>query len=378
MLAAVVGTIMTRLVFGNEHELAFFTATDFTLLNYPYLLVCAVLISAVAFAFNSSLMKILKTFQSVKIYYRLFIAALLTAIIGFLVPQALGSGMGAIQFATSDLRAYAHASAFAFIIPIVAAKFIATVFALGMGIPGGVIGPILGIGVLLGTLFGLFSQYIGFEGDQVALYAVLTMAGLMAATLHSPLAALVALLELTANPELIAPAMLVIAVSYTVSVQLFGNKSIFIQQLEHQNLPYRLSPATQTLQKVGVLAELNTDFVVLEDVDESQVRQKLATTSPLTTVVLKNLDIFDCQYKLATFANTIDDNNHSLAITNTDIKYLNIQGLSAQMTLAEAFESLQNQQEGAVFIYQDDIENIIGLIHWHQLRQLLIERNNFT
>lgn len=377
MLAAVTGTLLTRHFFGDSHELSHFSQTSFSDINYAYLILCSIVISAVAYLFNSSIIRTAKKFKPIKIYYRLGIAAIITAWVGVLVPEALGSGMGAVQYTVTDSANATEWTAFLFILAILLGKFIATVFALGLGVPGGVIGPILGIGVLLGSLFGLISQFAGFSGNHVALYAVMAMAGFMAATLHSPLAALMAIFELTTNPELILPAMLVIAVSYTVSVQVFGNRSIFIQQLDAQQLPYRISPAMQTLQKVGVLAQLNRNFKLIYDEDEEKVRQQLASTPHNTSVIYANLDIFSSEFKLVEFAENIQYKNNSLAINNADINFIPMQGLSAQATLAEAFELIQHRREGAVFIYQDSADDIIGIIKWDQLRQLLIERNNF-
>ena len=375
MLAAVTGTMMTRLVFGDEHELSFFTITSFSNINYPYLIVCATVISAAAFAINNSLMKTMLLVKPISIYVRLLIAALVTAIVGYLVPEALGSGMGAIQFTLSGIQGYGYVSAIGFISAILLGKFVATICALGMGIPGGIIGPVLGLGVLLGTLFGLLSGYLGFSGDHIALYAVLTMAGLMAATLHSPLAALVALLELTANPDLIAPAMLVIAVSYTISVQVFGNRSILIQQLDYQKLPYRLSPATQTLQKVGVLADLDTDYKIIDNANDDEVRHYLAAISKPTCLVIRDKYVVGCEFKISEFA---EPKKARECVESALLKYTPLQGVSSQATLAEAFELLQYQRDGAVYVYQDSVENIIGIIHWHYLRQLLVHRSKFT
>ena len=377
MLAAVTGTLLTRIVFGEQYELSIFSQTSFSDINYAYLILCAIIISAVAYAFNTGIITTSKKFKPIRIYYRLLLAAVITAWIGVLVPQALGSGMGAIQFTITDSIHATSMHSFVLLLAILAAKFIATVFALGLGIPGGVIGPILGIGVVLGSIFGLISQFAGFADDQVALYSVMAMAGLMAATLHSPLAALVAIFELTANPELILPAMLVIAVSYTVSVQVFGNRSIFIQQLDIQQLPYRISPAMQTLQKVGVLAQIDRNFKLIYDNNEKKVRQHLASTPNNTAVIYADLDIFSSEFKLVEFTDNVKYKNNSLAIANAPIRFIPMLGINDQSTLAEAFELIHHQREGAVYIYHDSVENIIGIIRWEQLRQLLLERNNF-
>ncbi len=367
MLSAVIGAMLTRMVFGDHHELSFFIVPSVSNINYFYLIACSTLIAAVAWVFNTSLMKVMVGFRPVGMLSRLLLAGILTAIIGFLVPEALGSGMGAIQFALSD------ASGFYLISTILLAKFLATIIALGLGIPGGIIGPILGLGVLLGTLFGLMASYLGLSNENIALYALLGMSGLMAATLHSPLAALVALLELTANPDLIAPAMFVIAIAYTFTVQLFGNRSILIQQLEYQQLPYRVSPATAALQQVGVLAYLDTDYQIIDNADNTETAHYMVSRPLGSSLIIRDNYVVGSELKLAEYASFDDDRQ---MITNkNDIHYWPMQGIPSESTLAEAFELLHEHRGGAVYVYRDNFENIIGIIHWRQLRALLIKTN---
>lgn len=370
MLSAVIGTMLTRMVFGDHHELSFFDLQAISSINYAYLALCSILISAFAWVFNTSLMKTMTTFQTVGMFPRLLLAGLLTALIGYLVPHALGSGMGAIKFALSDL------SGFGLLLSIFAAKYLATVLALGLGIPGGIIGPIFGLGILLGALFGLIASQIGLDSEHIALYAVLSMAGLMAATLHSPLAALVALLELTANPDLIAPAMFVIAISYTFSVQLFSNRSILIQQLEYQQLPYRVSPATEALQRVGVLAYLDTHYQIIDNANAEEVSHYLVSRPAGSHLIVRDRYAMGSELKLAEYASDSFVNEAFLPTDAHAIHYWPLQGLPAETTLAEAFELLHQQRAGAVYIYQHNIENIIGIIHWQQLRELLVKTNN--
>ena len=79
------------------------------------------------------------------------------------------------------------------------------------------------------------------------------MAGFMAASLNAPLAALLAVVELSGQLEIVVPAMIVITISSIISGQVFKNRSIFTMQLDVQNLVYSKPPIEKTLQKIGVL-----------------------------------------------------------------------------------------------------------------------------
>ena len=70
-------------------------------------------------------------------------------------------------------------------------------------------------------MMSFFGHYISPEVQVVGTYAVLGMAGLLAATLHAPLAALVAVMELTSSPTITVPAIVVIASAYVKSLHLF-------------------------------------------------------------------------------------------------------------------------------------------------------------
>ena len=47
--------------------------------------------------------------------------------------------------------------------------------------------------------------------------------------------------------------------------------------------------------------------------------------------------------------------------------------LSSQATLAEAYTALVAQRNGAVYIYQDSPDNIIGLVLFEQIRHYLLK-----
>jgi CIC family chloride channel protein len=87
------------------------------------------------------------------------------------------------------------------------------------------------------------------------------MGAMMGATLNAPLAALMALMELTQNSEIILPAMLCIVVATITAVQEFKMKSLFETQLKLQGIQLEHTPMRQVLLRVSVETLMSTRFV---------------------------------------------------------------------------------------------------------------------
>lgn len=365
MLASMAGAVATRAVFGEGNELTSIQMVSLSNWHLPYLVLCGIAMGVVATFFNQSLMKTMKTFRNWHLALRLTLAAALTAGIGYLVPQALGAETGAIHYAVTV------PDELLLLFAIFIAKILLTVAALGLGVPGGIVGPVFGIGIVMGTLLAFIPSLFLGDASAAGTYAVLGMAGMMAATLHAPLAALVAVTELAANPDLIVPAMLVITVSYVTAVQFFQTKSIFLQQLDFMQLPYKLAPADDVLQKVGVLAMLQQDYQVLENPTDAQVIQALDGLKPQQLLLIKRSYAVDQHYQLASYDLEMSMTEQSM------LKFSPVAALSHQVTMAEVFAELGDQREGAVLIYDDEhADQPLGLVSWEQVRSLLMRQNN--
>ena len=120
-----------------------------------------------------------------------------------------------------------------FLLVLLGVKLIVTALGLGLGLPGGLIGPSLMLGGLAGAAAGIVGeQFIPGSFSSGTFYVLIGMCAMMGATLQAPLAALMALLELSDNPNIILPAMLIIVVANITSSEIFKTRSVFHNTLE--------------------------------------------------------------------------------------------------------------------------------------------------
>ncbi len=359
MLAAAVGSLSTSLVFGQVHEMEMLRWTPLDPWMYLSLIFFGILMGAVAAFFNHQLMRIIKLFRPLGMVSRLMLAGVITGGIGYLLPQALGSGLAAIDVVVLQ------PDNFGLLALLLLTKLFLTLIAIGLGVPGGLIGPVFGLGVIAGALFlmpmGLFLDEID---TYTSSFGLLGMAGMLTAVLHAPLAALSAVMELSFNPEVILPAMLVIVPAYVTSTQFLGNKSIFIRQLEYQRLSYTSSSVREALQKTGVLAVMASDYRLFRDTSERYIRQFLEHSPDQLVIKADNFEI-GIQYQLVSWDTSLSKEDAS------PIQLNEMQGVSSQGTLAEVYEILQATRSGAVYIYDTSPDEIIGVITWSVLRQHL-------
>ena len=357
MLAAACGSVMTRLVFGSTHELSFIQFTELSHWVYLYLILCGIALGGLASFFNNALMYLMHSFKRFNMVIRLLLAALLTGLVGSFLPDAMGT-----HFYTAD--ALISTQNLGLIVAILAAKLLLTIVAIGLGVPGGIMGPVFVIGMLSGAL--LASPLTVFMQDGAELtgsFSLLGMAGLMAAVVHAPLAALSAVMELSFSPELILPAILVIVPAYVTSTQFLGNSSIFIRQLDYQKLPYTTSPVLESLQKTGVLAVMDSHFKVLPEPQKEQLLACL-NEQPDQLVVQQSGLALARQFSLVQL-------DVSLGQDSEPLNYTKMNGVGSQATLAEVYQLLQASRDGAVYVYEGNQDNISGIITWNKLRNYL-------
>lgn len=258
MLASVVGASVTQLVFGSQ-PIAEFDNTSFSgLIDVPVLFTVGVVIGAMA-AFYVRLQAMCQRFQSRPAVVRFLVAGLITGTAAVWLPEIMGIGYDTVGLAQTGQIAV-HT-----LLLIVGVKLVVTAISLGLGLPGGVIGPTLFLGACMGAAIGGITEWL-LPGQQnaIATYALIGMAAMMAAALNAPLAALMAALELTNNPDIIFPSMAVIVIACLVTRHLFRCRSVFELQLQNKGIELSTHPAQQALAKVGVRHAMHRQFATVD------------------------------------------------------------------------------------------------------------------
>ena len=269
IIASVMGSAITQLVFGVDINVLPLGGDNISLLELPYLIMVGLLVSVVAATFIKVHMSCLR-WQSRPVLLRFLLMGLLTGSVAMFVPEIMGMGFDTINAAIAgnlDVQ---------LLFMILVAKLLVTAVVTGLGMIGGLIGPTLVIGACLGGLLGALGNSMVASASSAEFYVLLGMAAMMGAVLNAPLAALVAILELSYSPEIIFPSMLIVVVA-CLGVQLgFRYHGICNEQLRHHGLDLFSGPGKGFLSRIGVMSVMNRAFVVHHNpLTQEQVKQVL-------------------------------------------------------------------------------------------------------
>ncbi len=280
ILAAVSATVLTQWVYGAEPAFVIPVIQFGSLSELPIVLLIGICMGTLAFLFISLLQTFTRWGQGISIWQRMLLAGVVTGCSAIWVPEIMGIGYDTVN------QALLGQIGLTTLLSIVLMKMIATTFGLGFGLPGGLIGPTLVIGAVAGAAIGLLVETVfPAQNASIGYYAMLGMGAMMAATLQAPLAALMALLELTANPNIILPAMLAVIIASMTSNHFFKKESVFLSLLRARGLDYQNDPLTQSLRRVGVASVMDSSFVFMPRQISLQQATDLLNVNPVWVLV---------------------------------------------------------------------------------------------
>jgi len=174
------------------------------------------------------------------------IGGLGVGLIGLWIPQVFGVGFDTIE---ETLQGGIGGG---MLLGLLAAKMAATSLSLGSGGSGGIFAPILFLGASLGGSFGHLTHTLApsITGTSGA-YALVGMAGMIAGTAKSPMAAVLIIFEMTRDYRLILPLMFAAVVSYLLARHV-SSESIYTQKLALRGITLESKTSSEALRDIRV------------------------------------------------------------------------------------------------------------------------------
>lgn len=223
VIASVIASVVERSLLG-EHAL--FSVPAYRLNGVgelPFYLLLGVLAGAVAVAFNLSLLRLRAWFgdqRGIPAWATPGAGGVVVGVLGLSALLLTGSssifGVGYQQLA-SGLQG---GLPFQLMVALCAFKLAATVVSYSSGSSGGIFGPSLYIGGMLGGAVGILAVFVLGGRTQAGAFALVGMGALFAGVVRAPITSIVIIFEMTNNYAIILPLMAANVVSYAVARRL--------------------------------------------------------------------------------------------------------------------------------------------------------------
>ncbi|MFH1687021.1 MAG: chloride channel protein [bacterium] len=256
IISSVVASVVTRTFMGNHPA---FEVPSYSLVSaweIPLYMVMGGYMGILGVGFTRVLDVFEDLFDRLRVsgWIKPAIGGLLLGGVAIFYPQVLADGYDTIK-----LTLYGQIGVGLLLI-LVVLKMLATSLTLGSGNSGGIFAPALFMGAVGGGAFGFLVNYIwpGVTASPGA-YALVGMAGMVAATTHAPITALLIIFEMTSDYRIILPLMVTVVFSALVAGKLFEH-SIYTLKLAKRGIDIRGGKDINVLRAAQVTEVMDGNF----------------------------------------------------------------------------------------------------------------------
>lgn len=231
-VGVIMSTVVVRYMNGNKPLIQVTEYLSASIDTYWLYLVLGMCFGVVGVLFNKSILRtqiIFRKTSAVKKYRFFLMGGLVGGLLGAIAviyPSISGDGFHLID------RISAGHFSLAVLALVFFFRFMTSVVSFSSGAPGGIFSPLLALGTLFGTAFGLAAiELFPHYHLQAGSFAIAGMAALFAATVRAPLTGIVLVLEITGNYLLILP-IVITCLGATMLAHLLGGRPLYTQLLE--------------------------------------------------------------------------------------------------------------------------------------------------
>ncbi len=214
-------------------------------------------------------------FQRLKIpnYIKPAVGGLAVGLMGLFFPQVLGVGYGWLQLVMDGNFTVLPI----IMLPIIIAlKIVATSFTIGSGGSGGVFGPALVVGGMLGALlWAILSYLLPGANLNVAVFVIVGMMAFFGGIGKVPVAVILMASEMTGSYTLLVPSMIAVAIAYVITTR----RTIYRSQV-----PSRAeSPAHREEYTIPLLEQIYVQDAMSKNVTTVYPEQRISEAAEIMT-----------------------------------------------------------------------------------------------
>ncbi|MGZ3839267.1 MAG: chloride channel protein [Flavisolibacter sp.] len=231
VVAAVCGSLLSRMILNEEVLFKFSARHDFNYHNIPYYLILGIICGLYGRYFIVVAQKVEHFFHRLKLskIKKAIIGGSLLSLLCLAFPPLFGEGYSSIKsIVNGDIHqiiehsflgyvAYKEWIVIGFLTLVCIFKAFATPVTLYGGGNGGNFAPSLFAGGTLGYLFAIICTQLGFVQAPVINLTIVGMAGVMSGVLYAPLTAIFLIAEASSGYDLFIPLMMVCVISFLIA-----------------------------------------------------------------------------------------------------------------------------------------------------------------
>lgn len=231
VIAAVASSVICRVFLGESPA---FISPSFSLVSpweiFIYIAL-GILSGLIAIVLNRGILGTAPVWKKLAIpaYLRPAVGGLLIGMMALTIPHVLGTGFEFIQDVLHDDHL-----PWKILVLLTFMKIVSSSISLTSGNPGGLFGPTLFIGAMMGGALGQFLYHrLPFPTAAPGAYALVGMASVFAGAAHAPLTAMFLVFELTGNYHMVLPVMTAVVISTYLSQFISKDSLDVIELKEH-------------------------------------------------------------------------------------------------------------------------------------------------
>lgn len=366
VIAGVTGTIVTRVHIGDFP--AFIvpdTGGISSFFELPAFAGLGLLAAVGAILFTHTLVKVGDLSHKTKIPPWLLppVGGLLVGLIALQFPEVLGSGYEATDNALQGNYELG------FLLTLFLVKIIATAITTGFNFGGGVFGPSLFLGAMLGGAYGTLTTALFPDlGSSIILYSMVGMGAMGSAVLGAPISTILIIFELTGDYQVTIAVMVASAIA-SLATGLMHRTSYFYWVLERRGLHLAGGKANYLLKTTLVKNSMDRHIMTVRDTAlVAEVRDMLLAQYGGKLVVTDDsgllVGVITASELISDAINKANMANPDHPLTADDIcqhaPYIVAMEDSLETTM-ELFEKTGETEIPVVNSYQE--KTVVGMIH---------------